>query len=62
MAKNEQVDAFLSNTPRPEDIRQRIAENLRERQVLRTLLKLSQDRYPAPSHASPHSTDPRRSA
>jgi hypothetical protein len=38
---------FLENVPSSEEVRARIAENTRERQVLRRVLKLADDREQA---------------
>ena len=39
------LDTFLDDVPEPAEIRQRIAANLQERQLLRRVLKLAEDRY-----------------
>lgn len=46
MPQAEQVDDLLSqvNIPKPDEIRRRIAENIRQRQLLRQLLKLAEQR------------------
>ena len=44
MVAKEAVDGFVRQIPDPPEIRERIAENLRERQLLRQLLKLSEQR------------------
>ena len=43
--QNQLVCELLGQIPRPDVIRRRIAQNLKERQVLRQVLKLSQDQY-----------------
>lgn len=42
MTAKETIKGFVEQIPKPAEIRERIAENLRERQVLRQLLKLSE--------------------
>lgn len=43
MARTElKLDEYLDRVPPPDEIRQRIAENIREREVLRRLLKISE--------------------
>jgi hypothetical protein len=45
MAQSEKpVEGYLTNLPRTEEIRRQIAKNIRERQLLRQLLKLSEQR------------------
>jgi len=38
------IEGYLDNIPEPEEIRVRIAENIRQRQLLRQLLKLAEQR------------------
>jgi hypothetical protein len=51
MADKQPIDGFLSRVPPPDEIRRRIAENLKERQILRQVLKLSQQRYGAAANS-----------
>ena len=46
MSQPETIDAVLArvNIPKPDEVRQQIAENLRQRQLLRQLLKLAEQR------------------
>ena len=44
VSMTETIEGFLSQVPRPDDVRQRIAENLKERQLLRRVLKLAEER------------------
>ncbi len=44
MTANEAIKRFTEQIPDPEKIRERIAENLRERQLLRQMLRLSEQR------------------
>ncbi len=47
MSHRKQVESVFDqiNIPKPDEIRQRIAENIRERQLLRQLLKLAEQRH-----------------
>jgi hypothetical protein len=47
VSEREPLDTFLSRIPEPAEVRQRIAENLRERQLLRHVLKLAEERRAA---------------
>jgi hypothetical protein len=40
----ERIERCLDNLPDPKEIRQRIAENIKERQILRQLLRASEQR------------------
>ncbi len=46
MSQPETIDNLLDhvNIPKPDEIRRRIAENIRQRQFLRQLLKLAEQR------------------
>jgi len=41
---SEPLEAFLARIPDPNEVRRRIAENLNERQLLRHVLKLAEQR------------------
>jgi hypothetical protein len=41
---SESLVSFLSRVPTPDEVRRQIAENLKERQLLRRVLKLAEDR------------------
>jgi hypothetical protein len=41
---SEPLEAFLENVPDPAEVRRRIAENLKERNLLRRVLKLAEKR------------------
>lgn len=47
MSEQEPLGTFLSRIPEPAEVRRRIAENLRERQLLRRVLKLAEERQVA---------------
>lgn len=49
MGEQEPIDKFLLRIPDPAEVRQRIAENLKERQLLRRVLKLAEERQAAES-------------
>ena len=40
----ESSDGFLNHIPEPQEVRRRIAENIRQRQFLRQVLKLAEQR------------------
>ena len=42
MADKLKLDEYLDRVPPPDEIRKRLGENLREREVLRRLLKISE--------------------
>jgi len=46
MPQSDKIDDLLSQVkiPKPDEIRRRIAENIRQRQLLRQLLKLAEQR------------------
>ena len=47
MSAPKPLQVYLEELPRPEEIRRRIAENIRERQLLRQVLKLAEQRQAA---------------